>query len=83
MATVSPAPPTAPLPSRRVGAALVAALAARVVTTGEREPMTIEQPFTGAPLGTVPKCAPEDLQAALERARAAQEAWGRTSFAER
>ena len=31
----------------------------------------------------VPRCAPEDVAAAIERARAAQEAWAQTSFAQR
>src|SRR2546423_1263689 len=71
------------LPSSRITAAQVEALAARVVTGAPRERLEVEQPFTGAPLGTVPRCTPEDVQAAAERARAAQAAWARTSFAER
>ena len=50
---------------------------------GERERMEVEQPFTGGTLGSVPRCTPEDVGAALARARAAQAAWARTSFAER
>jgi succinate-semialdehyde dehydrogenase/glutarate-semialdehyde dehydrogenase len=85
MATVSAAPsaPTAPLPSKRVTPTQIASLAARVRTTAPREETVIEQPFTGAPLGAVPRSAPEDLAAALERARTAQAAWAQTSFAER
>jgi succinate-semialdehyde dehydrogenase / glutarate-semialdehyde dehydrogenase len=85
MATVSAAPSTTPaaLPSKRVTPEQIASLAARVRTTAPREEMVIEQPFTGAPLGVVPKSAPEDLAAALGRARAAQRAWATTSFAER
>ena len=45
--------------------------------------MEIDQPFTGEPLGTVPRCTPEDVGAAIDRAREAQAAWARTSFAER
>jgi succinate-semialdehyde dehydrogenase/glutarate-semialdehyde dehydrogenase len=45
--------------------------------------MDVEQPFTGGPLGRVPRCTPEDVTAAVERARTAQAAWARTSFAER
>ena len=38
-------------------------------TEGPREHMEVEQPFTGELLGCVPKCTPEDVAAALERAR--------------
>jgi succinate-semialdehyde dehydrogenase/glutarate-semialdehyde dehydrogenase len=59
------------------------ALAARVHTTEPREHATVEQPFTGEPLGTVPRCSPDDVAAAITRAREAQRAWRETSFAER
>src|SRR4051795_1288724 len=71
------------LPSNRITTQQLEALAARVVSTSGNEPMEIEQPFTGKPLGSVPKCGPDDVRAAIERARAAQEDWARTSFAER
>jgi succinate-semialdehyde dehydrogenase/glutarate-semialdehyde dehydrogenase len=45
--------------------------------------MQIDQPFTGAPLGAVPRCTPQDVEAALKRARAVQAAWRQTSFGER
>jgi succinate-semialdehyde dehydrogenase/glutarate-semialdehyde dehydrogenase len=45
--------------------------------------MEIQQPFTGKPLGSVPKCGPDDVRAAIERAREAQAAWEATSFDER
>jgi succinate-semialdehyde dehydrogenase/glutarate-semialdehyde dehydrogenase len=82
---IAPARPAAAreMPSHRISAAQLDALAARVVTLGERETIAVEQPFTGQPLGTVPKSAPEDVAAAFERARAAQAAWARTTFAER
>ena len=77
-------PPTATrIPSKRITAAQLEALAARVRTEAPRERMEVEQPFTGGPLGSVPRCTPEDVEAALARARAAQAAWARTSFAER
>jgi succinate-semialdehyde dehydrogenase/glutarate-semialdehyde dehydrogenase len=88
MSTITDAPATAntapaSLPSKRITPAQLEALAARVVSTAGNEPMQIEQPFTGKPLGTVPKCGPEDVRAAIERARAAQAEWAKTSFGER
>ena len=85
MATAQEAPRRAAsaLPSRRLPAARLDALAARVHTTAPREDMEVEQPFTGAPLGAVPRCAPDDVRAAIERARDAQAAWAQTSFAQR
>src|SRR3954447_15718225 len=80
------APPTrtvATIPSKRVSAEHLRRLATRVKSNAGREPVEIEQPFTGEPLGTVPKCDPDDVRAAAERARKAQESWGQTSFAER
>jgi succinate-semialdehyde dehydrogenase/glutarate-semialdehyde dehydrogenase len=71
------------VPSRRISAAGLAALSARVKTIAERRDIEIEQPFTGRPLGWVPSCAPEDVEAALERAREVQARWARTSFADR
>src|SRR3954449_5184160 len=85
MSTITDAPAAAEtaaveLPSKRVTPAQLEALAARVVSTAGNEPMQIEQPFTGKPLGSVPKCGPEDVRAAIGRARAAQEQWAKTSF---
>src|SRR3954452_5223225 len=71
------------LPSKRVTPAQLEALAARVVSTAGNEPMEIEQPFTGKPLGSVPKCGPDDVRAAIVRACAAQEEWAKTSFDQR
>src|SRR5439155_112709 len=73
----------AALPSRRFTPARIDALAARVHTTAPRQDVEVEQPFTGAPLGVVPRCTPEDVAAAIERARGAQAAWAQTSFAQR
>src|SRR3954468_2240697 len=91
MSTITdPAEDTAPptrtvgsIPSKRVTAEQLRRLAARVQSSAGREPMQIEQPFTGKPLGSVPKCAPEDVEAAIARSREAQRAWAQTSFAER
>ncbi|MEA2442159.1 MAG: succinate-semialdehyde dehydrogenase / glutarate-semialdehyde dehydrogenase [Thermoleophilaceae bacterium] len=91
MSTITDAPAaagTAPtsaaeIPSKRVTRAQLDALAKRVVSTSGNDPMQIEQPFTGKPLGSVPKCGPDDVRAAIERARAAQASWAKTSFDER
>jgi len=77
-------PPTATrIPSGRISSAQLEALAARVRTEGPREHLDVEQPFNGGLLACVPKCKPEDVEAALARARDVQAAWARTPFAER
>jgi len=83
MSTTTPTASAPQISSKRITPAQLEALAARVRTEAPRERLEVEQPFTGAPLGSVPRCAPEDVAAALRRARTAQEAWARTSFAER
>src|SRR4051794_12837113 len=75
--------PRVQIDSKRITAAQLEELAARVATGGPREDMQVEQPFSGQPLGWVPKCKPEDMQTATERACAVQAEWARTSFAER
>jgi succinate-semialdehyde dehydrogenase/glutarate-semialdehyde dehydrogenase len=75
--------PRPELPSARISTQQLEELARRVKCTGPRETRTVEQPFTGKPLGYVPICTPDDVTAALERARTAQEAWRKTTFAER
>src|SRR3954465_6003408 len=74
----------APTGSRRIEISQIQALA-RCVTTGEgeRETIEIERPATGQLLGTVPRCTAGDVELAVQRARAAQEQWRETSFAER
>jgi succinate-semialdehyde dehydrogenase/glutarate-semialdehyde dehydrogenase len=81
--TTAPPARTANIPSRRLSAAALERLAAYVRTAGPRDGMEVEQPFTGGLLGVVPRCAVEDVAPAIERARAAQRTWARTSFAER
>src|SRR4051795_7257183 len=79
------ATPTRPAPtgSKRIDTARIEALARRVTTgEGEREPIEIERPATGELLGTVPRCTAGDVELAVQRARAAQEQWRETSFAE-
>ncbi|MEA2431312.1 MAG: succinate-semialdehyde dehydrogenase / glutarate-semialdehyde dehydrogenase, partial [Thermoleophilaceae bacterium] len=75
--------PAVEITSKRVTPQQLERLASRVISTAGNDPMQIEQPFTGKPLGTVPKCGPDDVRAAIERARAAQAAWAQTTFAER
>lgn len=59
------------------------ALAARVTTTGPREALAVHAPATGRLLGEVPSCTPDDVQEAVRRARAAQEAWAHRTLEER
>src|SRR3954447_23055365 len=75
--------PRVEIPSKRLSAEQIEALTARVVCGGDREMTQVEQPFTGKPLGWVPKSTPEDVDAAFERAREAQREWKKTSFAQR
>lgn len=71
------------IPSERITPVTLEQIAVRIRTEAERERMEIQQPFTGKLLGTVPKCSPDDVAAAIERARAAQRMWAQTSFKER
>src|SRR5947209_10862812 len=72
------------IPSRRVTPEMVRALSGRVtVGDGSREWLDVEQPFTATPLGSVPRCAPADVEVAVERARETQRRWATSSFAER
>jgi succinate-semialdehyde dehydrogenase/glutarate-semialdehyde dehydrogenase len=54
-----------------------------VTTTGERESFSVAAPFTGASLGTVPYCTPDDVATAVERARTAQTGWADRTFDQR
>jgi acyl-CoA reductase-like NAD-dependent aldehyde dehydrogenase len=58
-----------------VGAAMLARLAALVTTTGPHERFAVIAPFSGEPLGELPRGTPADITLAAERARAAQPAW--------
>ena len=73
--------PKVEIASKHITAEQLERLAARVVTSGPREEMEVEQPFTGKPLGWVPKCKPEDMQTATERACAVQSEWAKTDSA--
>ncbi len=69
--------------SPRVGPDQLEKLAARVVTAGPRVRVAVTMPFTGETLGEVPRCKPEDVRAAFERAWRAQREWAEVPLAER
>ncbi len=84
MTTETKAAPTpGPTGSKRVSNQQLADLAKRVPAGGERELMEVEKPATGELLGTVPRCTPEDVEAAVDRARKAQAAWRGSSWKQR
>lgn len=63
--------------------AVVRLLAGRVVARPDAERITTTTPFTGGPLATLPVSTPEDVRAAVARARAVQPAWAQRSVADR
>ncbi len=69
-------------PARRRDA-LIERLQPLVAAPAGRPAIEVVAPFTGAVLGRVAACAAADVRAAVDRARAAQPAWARRSFAER
>jgi succinate-semialdehyde dehydrogenase/glutarate-semialdehyde dehydrogenase len=76
--------PTVSIPSSRISIGQLQELAGHVVTgDGSREVLVVEQPFTGQPLGEVPRSNLADVDLAFERAHAAHESWKYTSFPER
>jgi succinate-semialdehyde dehydrogenase/glutarate-semialdehyde dehydrogenase len=58
-------------------------LARRIRVGGEREQIEVENPATGDMLASVPRCEADDVEAAVERARAAQRAWRESDHAHR
>ena len=50
---------------------------------GARAEIPVEEPFTGAEFGRVPRCGPEDVEEAARRARVAQRSWKHWSHADR
>ena len=83
-ATRSAPPAAPPTGSKRIDAKRLAELAGRVTTAGDdRESIEVEKPATGDPLATVPRCTAEDVELAVDRARAAQVRWRESDFAER
>ena len=74
----------APTGSKRVDTEHLERLARRVTTVpGEHDEIEVERPSTGEVLATVPRCEAEDVEAAVDRARAAQRRWRESDFAER
>lgn len=69
--------------SPRLTAAMLARLAARAAVATGAATITVEAPFTGEPLGEVPRGTPEDVAAACAAAREAQAAWAERPIAER
>ena len=61
----------------------LAELAGLVVAGSGRESITVPLPFTGEPLGRIPRCTEADVELAIGRARAVQEAWAEVPPAER
>jgi succinate-semialdehyde dehydrogenase/glutarate-semialdehyde dehydrogenase len=59
------------------------ALAARVPAGDDAGRLSVEAPFTGDPLGAVPACTPDDVRAAVARARDAADDWAARPVAER
>ncbi len=67
-----------------IDARLIERLKARISAPMEgREMLPTFVPFTGEPLGEVPRGTAEDVREAVGRARAAQGAWARRSIGER
>ena len=61
----------------------VRGLTGLVTKAGDRERMTIEEPYTGDPIGAIPRCEEADVELAVERAQEAQRAWAERSPSER
>ena len=77
----APVQPRATLPAH-VDADLIDRLTRQVrSTTGAT--VAVRAPFTGEVFADLPQCSPDDVVAAFERARAAQQAWARRSPSER
>ncbi|MFC5972378.1 succinic semialdehyde dehydrogenase [Halomarina salina] len=50
---------------------------------GDRESVTVEAPFTGDPVGSVPMCTADDTDLAIRHARTAQHEWADRPLADR
>lgn len=85
MAIAQEAPPSAGHAGlgSRITEDVLESLAARVTPGGRRDPLEVHMPATGDPLGRVPRCTPEDVVSAAERARAVQGAWAAVPASER
>lgn len=58
-------------------------LLAHVRPVSDRDPIEVTTPLTEQVLGTTPSCTADDVEAAVARARAAQQAWADLGVAER
>ncbi len=79
-------PPAAVMPeplSSRVAPGRLARLAALVTPVASREDAEVRSPLDGRFVGAVPRSTPEDVLAAVGKARKAQEEWLHQTFAER
>src|SRR5947209_8434200 len=83
MATATSARAQAQTGFDRVSAEQLDRLAGRVATAAARDELEVERPFTGTRLGAVPRCDPDDVDAAIARAREAQASWRATPYARR
>ena len=76
-------PPTG---SQRVDSAAIDRLATLVTVQGkasDHEQLEVDNPATAESLGSVPKCEADDVELAVQKARAAQERWRQSDFATR
>ncbi|HYG61573.1 MAG TPA: succinic semialdehyde dehydrogenase, partial [Thermoanaerobaculia bacterium] len=74
----------APTSSPRIGPEQLASLAARVsLASPAGETFTVHSPLDGRRIGEIPKATPEDVRAAVKRARVVQDDWAHRTFAER
>jgi succinate-semialdehyde dehydrogenase/glutarate-semialdehyde dehydrogenase len=65
-------------------AAMLERLLPRItLADGPHEAIAVRAPYTGSTIGTIPAGTVADLELAVQRARAAQTAWSRRTFAER
>lgn len=72
-----------PLPEELAHQLRALTVSARLGTMPERPRLAVENPFTGGELGWVPTATEQDVDAAFDRARAAQPHWARTPIKER
>ncbi|MGH9182293.1 MAG: succinic semialdehyde dehydrogenase [Acidimicrobiales bacterium] len=79
MATTHDGPATV----ERFDAASLERLARRVTVAAERDALTVDCPFTGGPLGQVPRGTADDVAEATGRARRARPGWGALPVTER
>src|SRR6056297_1323816 len=61
----------------------LAALREGITAVDERDEIPVEAPATGEQIGAIPACTDEDVAAATERAREAQDDWAERPIEER